>query len=59
MEKKYLGTYPIRKIGKSEQGIHMPSSLCGTFSIYLADDGVVSLVPQGIQESSRGQRSEV
>jgi hypothetical protein len=35
MEQKFLGTYPIRKIGKSEQGIHMPSVLSGTYSIYL------------------------
>lgn len=34
MNEKFLGTYPIRKIGKSEQGIHMPSVLSGTYSIY-------------------------
>ena len=43
---QYLGTYPIRKIGKSEQGIHMPQVLSGTYSIYLGKDGSITLIPQ-------------
>jgi hypothetical protein len=48
--KEYLGTYQIRKIGKSEQGIHMPSWLSGAFSIYQETDGVITLHPQGQQK---------
>ena len=47
-QKKYCGTYHIRRVGKSECGIHMPCTLTGAYSIYLNEqDGVVTLVPQG------------
>ena len=46
-EKKYCGTYHIRKLGKKEFGIHMPGTLAGAYSIYLNEkDGVVTLIPQ-------------
>lgn len=44
---KYHGTYPIRRIGKSEQGIHMPTTLSGDWGIYEREDGIVELVPMG------------
>lgn len=47
-EKEYLGTYAVRKIGKNEMGIHLPSTISGTFSIYQdKETGVITLVPQG------------
>lgn len=47
MEQKYAGTYSVRKIGKSEQGIHMPSDISGNYSIYVEDHGkVIRLVRQ-------------
>ena len=43
----YKGTYPIRRIAKAEQGIHMPVGLTGTYSIYHNEKtGVITLVPQ-------------
>jgi hypothetical protein len=46
MEAKFLGTYSIRKIGKSEQGIHMPAAASGTYSIYQAENGDLILKKQ-------------
>ena len=31
---EFLGTYPVRNIGKAEQGIHMPVGVTGVFSLY-------------------------
>lgn len=48
MEIRYIGTYPIRRIGKSEQGIHMPSDLTGDYKIEQDQiTGVITLTPQG------------
>jgi len=47
-QRKYCGTYHIRRVGKSECGIHMPCTLTGAYSIYLNENnGVVTLEPQG------------
>ena len=44
----YMGTYPVRRIAKAEQGIHMPTGITGYFSIYKNEDsGVLTLIPQG------------
>ncbi len=43
----YIGTYRIRKIGKSEQGIHMPNDVTGDYKIEVGDDGVFVLSPVG------------
>jgi hypothetical protein len=44
---EYLGTYSIRKIGTSEQGIHMPSDVSGDFKIERNEKGVFTLTPVG------------
>jgi len=47
LESVYLGTYPVRRIGKSENGIHMPQEITGNFSIYKnLKTRVVTLIPQ-------------
>jgi hypothetical protein len=43
----YIGTYRIRKIGKSEQGIHMPNDVTGDYKIEVSEDGVFVLSPVG------------
>lgn len=35
---EHYGTYSIRNIGKCEQGIHMPSTISGKYSIYVNED---------------------
>lgn len=43
----YIGTYRIRKIGKSEQGIHMPAGVTGDYKIEVGADGVFVVSPVG------------
>jgi len=48
MEPKFYGTYNVRKIGKSENGIHLPSVVTGEFAIYVNEKAdVVILRKQG------------
>lgn len=48
MEKKFLGTWPVRRIGKSENGIHLPSMITGMYSLYLDEKtGDVEMRKQG------------
>ena len=42
---KFVGAYPIRKLGHGEQGIHMPVDATGTYLIYKHNDGRYELVP--------------
>jgi hypothetical protein len=40
-----LGVYKIRKLSNGEQVIHVPSTLCGHYILYLGSTGVLSFVP--------------
>ena len=34
MVRQYHGTYKVHKIGKSENGIHMPATITGEYAIF-------------------------
>lgn len=42
---RFMGAYPIRNLGRSENGIHMPTGITGRYSIYLFENGNMLLVP--------------
>ena len=42
---KFMGAYPVRNLGRGENGIHMPNGVTGRYSIYLFENGNVVLVP--------------
>jgi len=44
---KYHGTYSVRRIGKSENGIHIPSEFSGDYAIFSDELGHLILVPVG------------
>ena len=40
-----MGVYKIRRLSSGEQVIHVPSTLCGHYILYLGSTGVLSFVP--------------
>ena len=48
---EYLGTYQIRRIDKSEQGIHMPPDAYGDYRIERDEQGRFVLTPVGVKNA--------
>jgi hypothetical protein len=46
-ERKYYGVYKVRRLGRNEQSIKVPSTITGDFALYVEPNGTMTYEPVG------------
>ena len=46
-ERKYFGTYRVRKLSRKEQAIRVPSTVAGDYALYVEPNGTMTFEPVG------------